>query len=276
MIEIVKLKGGLGNQMFQYAFFLSLKKHHPLRLFLIDNNEALQCIHGIMIDEVFDVKMKKKSKWFIFFHNNLPFILRKANHIVQINDLQYNKKYFSERGLITIYDGYWQSEKYFIQIADKILYSFRFNEKKMNEQTLDLAKKIKSGNYASVHIRRGDYIPLADYHGLCSEEYYQNAMHTIREKYPNIVFVFFSDDIEWVQKHLKEEGAIYVDWNKGKDCWQDMYLMSCCKHNIVANSSFSWWGAWLNRNPRKVVIAPSQWFKFTPNYDIIPNNWLLL
>lgn len=86
--------------------------------------------------------------------------------------------------------------------------------------------------------------------------------------------IIFSDNIEWCRANLSMEDALYVDWNNGVDSWQDMYLMSLCKHNIIANSSFSWWGAWLNENPNKIVIAPKQWMKSDVGVDVIPKTWI--
>lgn len=275
-ISIIKLKGGLGNQMFQYAFYLSLKKRCLLALFLFDNEESLHCHNGITLDNAFYIKSAKRAKWFRRVRSHLPSVIRRARRVEQENALMYDENYFSKRGLVTIFDGYWQSEKYFAPIADKVRETFLFRKEKMNERTLQFAETLQKGPFVSVHVRRGDYLPLVDYHGLCSENYYRDAMRFMSEKLPDSVFVFFSDDMDWVKENLHSEGAVYVDWNQGKDSWQDMYLMSQCKYNIVANSSFSWWGAWLNGNPDKIVIAPSRWFSFSPNHDILPDSWVML
>ena len=276
MLSIVRLKGGLGNQMFQYAFYLALREKHPLTCFLFDDEEVQFCHHGISLEGVFGIKLAQKVKWFRRLRRHIPIILRKVCRVEQKNSLQYDKRYLSERGLVTWYEGYWQSEKYFNPVADKVRQVFRFRENLMSERTLQLAETLRNENHVSVHIRRGDYIPLTEYHGLCDENYYRIAMRHIRERIPDAVFVFFSDDMTWVKQHLNEKDSIYVDWNEGKESWQDMYLMVQCKHHIVANSSFSWWGAWLNEHPEQLVVAPSQWFKFSPNYDIIPSRWITL
>lgn len=276
MLKILKFKGGLGNQMFQYAFFLSLKERHSLSWYLFDNEESLYCHDGITLENVFGIKMAKRAKWFRRIRRHLPRVVRHAHRVEQKNALQYDDSYFDEKGLVTLFDGYWQSDKYFAQIADEIRKAFCFREEWMNSRTIQLSEMLKGGNYVSVHIRRGDYLPLADYHGLCSESYYRDAIRYMKEHCPDSTFVFFSDDISWVKENLSIPDSIHVDWNVGKDSWQDMYLMSQCKHNIIANSSFSWWGAWLNSNPEKIVIAPKQWFKFSPNYDIIPDGWITI
>lgn len=275
-ISIIKLKGGLGNQMFQYAFYLSLKKKCPLTLSLFDNEESLHCHNGITLDCAFNIKSATRAKWFRWVRSSLPSVIRRAHRVEQENALMFDERYFSKHGLVTIFDGYWQSEKYFAPVADKVRKAFRFRREEMNSRTLQFAETLQKGTFVSVHVRRGDYLPLVDYHGLCSETYYHDAMRYMSEKLPNAVFVFFSDDMDWVKENLNSEGAVYVDWNQGKDSWQDMYLMSQCKCNIVANSSFSWWGAWLNGNANKIVIAPSRWFTFSSNYDILPNSWITL
>jgi len=276
MLSVIKIKGGLGNQMFQYAFYLALKEKHPLTWYLFDNEETRFCHHGITLEAVFGIKLSKKARWFRRLRRHFPIALRKAHHVEQENSLQYDERYLSERGLVTWYEGYWQSEKYFNHVADLVRQVFCFRKELMSERTLQLAETLRDGNHVSVHIRRGDYIPLADYHGLCDENYYQIAMRYIRERIPGAIFVFFSDDMDWVKLHLNEKESVYVDWNEGKESWQDMYLMSQCSHHIVANSSFSWWGAWLNEHPNQMVVAPSQWFKFSPNYNIIPDRWTTL
>lgn len=276
MLSVVKFKGGLGNQMFQYAFYLALKMKYPLTWFLFDNEEALYCHHGITLESVFGIQLASKNKWFRRFRRHLPIVFRKARRVEQEKSLQYDARYLLKRGLVTWYEGYWQSEKYFNPVADEVRQAFRFREELMCERTLQLAETLRNGNYISVHIRRGDYLLTTDYHGLCSEKYYSDAMYFISNNIEDAVFVFFSDDMDWVKENLNKnkEKVVFVDWNQGKESWQDMYLMSQCKHNIVANSSFSWWGAWLNTNPNKIVVAPKKWFEYSPNYDILPKDWM--
>ena len=120
------------------------------------------------------------------------------------------------------------------------------------------------------------YLPcnVATYGGLCTVEYYENAIRYVRERYPQAVFYVFSDDLDWVRENIPSAGKmVFVDWNRGKDSWQDMFLMSKCHHNILANSSFSWWGAWLNTHPEKLVIAPERWAN-CPAPDALPDGWV--
>lgn len=276
MLSVIKLKGGLGNQLFQYAFYLSLKKRHPLTFFLFDNEDTLYCHYGITLESAFGITLAQKGKCFRRLRRHFPIIIRKAHRVEQKNSLQYNEKYLSGRWLVAWYEGYWQSEKYFNPMADEVRKTFRFRENLMNEHTLQMAETLRGGNYVSVHIRRGDYMNLTDYFGLCDISYYKKAIDYFKQFLLNPIFVIFSDDIQWAKDNIQCDGVIFVDWNQETDSWQDMYLMSCCKHNIVANSSFSWWGAWLNTNKDKIVVAPHHWFNYSPNYDIIPEQWILL
>ena len=154
--------------------------------------------------------------------------------------------------------------------------SFSFKLELISNKNLSLAKTIRETNSVSIHVRRGDYLMEIGW-DTCNLEYYNKAIKYIEQILPHCTFYVFSDDILWCMKNLTNKyNFIYVDWNKGNDSWQDMYLMSQCKNNIIANSTFSWWGAWLNNNPQKIVITPSIWFNDrNPNdCDIIPDNWI--
>ena len=276
VLSIIKLKGGLGNQMFQYAFYLAMKRKHPLTCYLFDNGESRFCHNGIALDDAFEIETAKKGKWCRRVNRHLPAIVRNACRVEQENALQYDAKYLDSNRPTAVFDGYWQSEKYFSPVAEVVRRAFRFREEKISDKNKEMAEAFHGLETVSVHIRRGDYLQLTEYHGLCTESYYHDAMDFMRIHHPNATFVFFSDDIPWVKENIMEDSAVYVDWNVEKDSWQDMYLMSQCKHNIIANSSFSWWGAWLNGNPNKSVVAPKQWFKVSPNYDILPSEWITL
>lgn len=276
MLSVVRIKGGLGNQMFQYAFFISLKKKHPFSFYLFDLTESLYCHSGYQFDYIFHTKTFFYWKVYRRIKKYCPCFFYHTQNISQENSLQFSDQYFKPSGAINIFDGYWQSEKYFTDSSKKIRSLYHFNEELLNDSSRQLKNSMNECAYVSVHIRRGDYLSLSDHLGICNISYYQKAISYIKTTVKNPIFVFFSDDIPWVKEHFQEKSAIYVDWNQGKDSWQDMYLMSRCKHNIVANSSFSWWGAWLNNNPLKIVVAPKQWFKYSPNYDIIPDGWITI
>lgn len=178
----------------------------------------------------------------------------------------------------TYLEGYWASEKYFQDIEDIIRKEFTFKEgpDKQNKKIINQIKKLES---VSIHFRRSDYVfdkKTHDYHGVCDLDYYNKAVCIMAKKIANPLFFIFSDDPKWVKQnlHLKYPTTI-VDYNFRKKDYEDLRLMSLCKHNIIANSSFSWWGAWLNKNPDKIVIAPKKWFNdpLIDTKDLIPDSW---
>ena len=149
-------------------------------------------------------------------------------------------------------------------------------EELLNEATRELRNTIENCNAASLHVRRDDYLSTTyayGFGGICTTAYYQNAIAYMKEKTIDPAFFVFSDDINWCRENLDVEGATFVDCNHGDESWQDMFLMSKCKHNIIANSSFSWWGAWLNNNTNKIVVAPDRWWNGLKD-DVVPETWI--
>lgn len=179
----------------------------------------------------------------------------------------------------TYIEGFFQSEKYFEKIKDIIRSDFCF-AKEANQINKDVLAKIETTNSVSLHVRRGDYVSKKRYQNLyanCTLEYYRCAVEYIATKHDNPTLFIFSDDINWAKENLKLPfECVYVSHNTNADSYEDMRLMSSCKHNVIANSSFSWWGAWLNNNPQKIVIAPKKWFndKNIIQTDIIPDSWI--
>jgi hypothetical protein len=161
-------------------------------------------------------------------------------------------------------------------------FSFRVPPDEANQAILDkMAADLAGGVEAvCIHVRRGDYSlnpHTRAFHGLLPPEYYQSAMSVIEKRSPRVFYYVFSDDLDWCRDHLRFKGeAAFVDVNAGKPAWMDMRLMSRCRHHIIANSSFSWWGAWLNVSKDKVVVAPQEWFSDTRlvNNDMLPWDWL--
>ena len=177
-------------------------------------------------------------------------------------------------------DGYWQSEKYFHEYANQIREYFTFRLPFSNKNA-EIAERIAKANAVSLHVRRGDYAnspKTTATHGLCSLDYYRVAIDYVIAHVIQPHFFIFSDDIAWVKANLNiGSSAFFIDHNANQESYNDMRLMSLCKHNIIANSSFSWWGAWLNQNAEKIVIAPKQWFsKSTDTSDLIPAGWVRL
>ncbi len=179
--------------------------------------------------------------------------------------------------------GSFQSELYFDDIKSEIVKEFEFKEDLVGENKLT-ELLIKSTNAVAIHVRRGDYLYShnVDIHGVCSIDYYAKAIGYIKNQINNCTFFVFSDDIEWTQHNLNfgDSQKYFIVHNNGSNSYNDMRLMSLCKHNIIANSSFSWWGAWLNQNPDKIVIAPQKWFNYQEYnamaQNIIPKSWIKL
>lgn len=185
--------------------------------------------------------------------------------------------------LLDVRDGYiewyFQTEKYFSDYMQAIRRDFTFRQP-LEWKNKDFLQKVEWKNTIAIHVRRGDYLLAKNsYIGLTSLEYYRTAIAMMQERIENPVFVFFSDDIEWVQENLEiVDESYYIDWNTWAKNHEDMRLMSLCRHNIIANSSFSWWGAWLNENPEKIVIAPKRWFHTSAidSSDVVPVGWIKL
>jgi len=189
----------------------------------------------------------------------------------------YYEDVFNHKKENCLYQGTWQSEKYFPHVTELIKQEFRFKEELLSEYTKSIAYKIKGRNSVAIHIRRGDYLNKEYGNGFtgCTDIcYYKKAINYMYEKLDNPIFYVFSDDSEYAKKHFSGSNMEVVDGNKGVDSWQDMYLMSICSHNIIANSSFSWWGAFLNANSEKIVIAPKRWWYAFEKDDVVPEKWI--
>lgn len=293
---IVKLMGGLGNQMFQYAFgkALALKNKtelkldvsalgdtltpgtHTIRYFQLD----LYNINAVIASKEDLIKYQKGKigkllNMFLFY---LPFKIQ--NLYIREPFFHFFKKALNVPSN-SYMDGYWQSEKYFNTIREELIKEFT-PAGSLSAETMRLAEKIRVTQSVSIHVRRGDYIadPLnIKRFEVCNESYYKQAMNTITGKVADPSFFIFSDEPEWFKKNIQTTFPVeYVTHNTGLSSYEDMYLMSLCKHNIIANSSFSWWAAWLNKNKAKIVIAPKTWFKDNSQNckDLLPETWMKL
>jgi hypothetical protein len=198
--------------------------------------------------------------------------------IIKQKDRKFYPEFLDLKGNILL-DGYWVSEKYFITIQDKIRNIFSVKTP-VNKDNQEMLEKIRSTESVCVHIRRGDYVSnerANKHHGTCSKGYYEKSASIYKDKIKNPVFFVFSDDIEWCKKniHLSKK-MIYVDNNSLETGYEDLRLMYNCKYFIIANSTFSWWGAWLSSYNEKKVIAPKSWFAKKGLYekDIVPDDWI--
>lgn len=284
---IVKSRGRMANQMFCWAFAKSLSKHSGVD-FLIDDSSNTQ--------KMFSFKCFEEYKKHSVHKNSIKSILRTIIPIPSLRNkiskeefkmphkeeeffAKYQPELLEEKEP-TYFTGFYQTHKYFDNFRDELIEDFSLNLP-LNKKNKEVLEKIKSTESISVHFRRGDYMKArnAALFGSCSEEYYQNAIKSIVEKTGKTPTLFvFSDDIKWVRENIKfDYETVYVDVNNDKQGYFDLELMKNCKHNVIANSSFSWWGAWLNQNPEKVVVAPIMWLAdFESNEDLIPSNWVKL
>lgn len=294
---ITKLSGGLGNQMFQYSIarVLSLELNLPLRID-VTAFKGTSLHQGFELNKVFFLNTNSASNQDFYYvlgwqgprivrtvvNSSKILSLRKKNWVKELNFF-YCHEVFEISDKVFL-DGYWQSERYFNNKSDVIRGDFQF-QGVLEGVNLLLKENIDNSNSVSVHIRRGDYIfnsTAAKIHGKCSLGYYEKAMGYMFGKVDNPVFFIFSDDPQWVKDNLNVNNysVFYVDNNCNENSYKDMWLMSLCKHNIIANSTFSWWGAWLNNNVNKNIIAPKLWFadpsKQEQAFDIYPEGWIKL
>jgi hypothetical protein len=300
-VIIVKISGGLGNQMFQYAAGIALAKSLGAECkFDVDWFNDKKAHNGLELSQVFNVNLpiataSDKKNIFSFYFYIYYFLGEKIfnkrfsflNFKFLLSEIESNKNYKdycnnnSKKNLYM--SGYWQGEVYFKKIINQLRSEFYFS-KKLNLSTknwLDTIKKCP--NAVSLHIRRGDYISdkkSANIMGNCSLDYYNSSINILNKKTNNPIFFIFSDDLEWAKKNLLIDNyqVYFVDGNIGKDSSLDMLLMSACSHHIIANSSFSWWGAWLGKSENQVVVAPNPWFFKTGKLGnkLYSNHWILL
>lgn len=288
---ISRIIGGLGNQMFQYAAgrSLSLELSQQLRLD-ISGFRDYSLHQGFELERVFNCKVEVATEaetqnilgWRGVF--GIKRILSRPSMApIRHNGFVVEPHFQYWAGLTKVpidsyLVGYWQSEKYFHKHLEAIRSDFIFKTS-LTTKNLELSKKMAKVNAVSLHIRRGDYIrnrKTNATHGACDLDYFDAAIGYMSSRVEDPFFFIFSDDIEWARGNLKLDFPChYVDINCGIESYNDMHLMSLCQHNIIANSSFSWWGAWLNFRTDKIVIAPQNWFRNNiKTQDLIPSNWV--
>lgn len=256
--------------MFQYAFCTALReKGFKVKIdisyynyFNMHNGYELERVFGIKEDYI--SKSGKHMRWLRLLDKHKP------SFLCSVDKMEYSEHYVKNPKKYLF--GYWQYENYFSEIKPLIHSLFKFRN--IDAQNQELSKQIKSEESVSLHIRRGDY-ENEDYLG---ENYYFDAILKIKETVNNPMFYIFSDDSIAADKIVSKMDINYqiIRHNKGKDSYKDMYLMSKCRHNIIANSSFSWWGAWLNINANKIEIAPKMWLNTSPSLHPQLKNWIII
>ncbi len=267
---IINLTGGLGNQMFQYAFgkTIATKLKTDLKLHFTD---ALFNTKRPYALDVFNISASKASKGDLAkigviqnrVINRLQYLIHERfgvqlnKHIITQGYLYiFDYKYFSIKDNSYI-QGFWQDIRYFKEIEQVLRKEFTL-KKKLDEKNLQILKQIKKTNSVSVHVRRGDLITNSANSQFIGLNYYINSINKIKQTIQNPTFFIFSDDILWCKQNLNSimHKVHYIGHNQGKNSYKDLLLMSTCKHNIIANSSFSVWGSWLNKSKNKIIIKP--------------------
>lgn len=295
-VIIVKLQGGLGNQMFQYAVgrHLALLTGTELKLDAISFQDELE--QNITLTprkyglNCFNIRAAfaapEEIDWFKKYRRKDGSVWFLYNRLFA-DETKYAKGRFHFEPKILklrppVYlDGWWNTEKYFKDIRPVILKDFTVLNP-LSDKNKETAERIRASESVSIHVRRGDYASDPETNriwGTLGNEYYGRAVKIIRDKVNDPKFFVFSDDVGWVKNNLRLPAeTTYVDWNNGWAAGEDLRLMYLCKHHIIANSTFSWWGAWLSENKDKIVIAPARWFRSkkstTITNDIVPEEWI--
>ncbi len=287
---ITKILGGLGNQMFQYAAGRALAERLGVELKLdVSGFEGHDLrdysLGGFNVKENFATKEDVESLRVI--EGKQSFIGRvfgkknkySPSHIMEKPLFEFNERFLNLENNVFL-EGYWQNERYFKDIKSIIRNDFTL-KRGLGDKSKELQEIINSSNSVSIHIRRGDYATnpkVNSQYGLCSLDYYQRGIKYLEDKVGgDLNFFIFSDDLQWAKDNLfLDQPVIMVDHNGPESCYEDMILMSRCRHNIIANSTFSWWGAWLNTNKDKTVVAPKKWFQYDKydTSDLIPKEWV--
>jgi hypothetical protein len=287
---VVKIEGGLGNQMFQYAFGMSIAlKYNAILVLDISYYNNNECHNGFELSDVFllDSKVSVRKKFQGGF-------LASNRYLVKVIDFIGIRKYLlpchffeqlyrfndilSPECANNYYTGFWQNELYFSDIRNKILDDFSF-KRSLSVKNMELLNKVKNSNSVAIQVRRGDYVSnksTNEFHGTCEVNYFYDAIEVIKKENSNIEIYIFSDDIDWAKNNIFFNSISYfINLNKGNEAYLDMLLMSNCKHVVISNSSFGWWAAWINKNPFGVVVAPKRWFNSLTidTSDLCPKTW---
>ena len=293
-MDVVIIFNGLGNQMSQYAFYLKKKKLSKSTRFLFSKKS--QKIHnGYELDNVFGIKyydtLINKILFLIFrmvSYKKFPFISKPIIRIFNFlgieiinenDDYNFHPDYLQSSGGIKFYVGGWHSEKYFADINDIILNTFKFNFENIGKENLEVYKQIRSSQSVSVHIRRGDFLDSENYKkygAVCTLNYFLCAIDKIKSLVENPHFYFFTNDHEWVKSNFTDSNFTIININSFGDSWKDMFLISNCLHNINSNGSFSLWSSRLNKNKNKIVIVPKNFMVNKYFEGIYPESWIQL
>lgn len=279
---IIRLRSGLGNQMFQYAFFKQMQYWHGKENVKLDIDTYIWNTHnGREIDKVFGIDFSgdtaPSSASFALADVGYSFkqrLLRRIRGRKHKSYLYWKDLQLADYKKLTndVYiEGFWNEERYFSDIFNFVRKTYTFNGTLTPEQS-EFLKQIEATESVGIHVRRGDYAKYPDAFPMCTPDYYKDALQIIKKKHAQVHCFVFSDDLDWCRKELSfMENVNFVENKINTEAYKDMWLMSKCKHNIMANSTFSWWAAWLNANQNKIVVYPKTVFK---TYETMPNEWI--
>lgn len=294
-MKIVIPSWGLGNVMFQYAFLCELRARGGGKepcCFLL--HKQLQFDHqGYELQKLFKKVQPYKGlnpvqRAYIHFVERLasagfPGYFLFVNLFFKWKGVDehfiYYDEVFRHPGKNLFFKGTWQSPKYFATARQEVIDTFCFDPRMTSAYTQRILRDIEAEPCSvGIHVRRGDYLKpeFEDLGRCCTIDYYRRAVSYFTDREPSARFFVFSDDMDYVRANLGGGRFVYVDGNRGADSWQDMYLMSRCRHNIIANSTFSWWGAFLNAHQDKTVIAPRRWSYNLERDEVTPDEWIRL
>jgi Glycosyl transferase family 11. len=266
-MKIVKFLGGLGNQLFQYAFFSALQRRFPHVKADLSEFATYKLHNGFELERIFGISLPEASAFErkLFDQRDRRWVQRKLRRLFGTKDAYYEEPVLFQYDPVLYessgnryYWGYWQHINYIKPVEALLRKTFTFPPF-IDQRNADLAEALRLGNTVSVHVRRGDYLGDPVLGGICDVGYYERALNYMEQQIQSPRYVFFSNDISWCRSQFGMKNATFVDWNTGINSFRDMQLMSLCDHHIIANSSFSWWGAWLNDRPGKVVVSPGRW-----------------
>ena len=286
--HVIHIAGGLANRMFQLAFALSVNKIYG-EVFYDDKSQKAEFEHDkVDISNIFpNLKFKPMPNDMYKFGGKNGLIGKIARRLSLVTNERYyinhSDKFDSDFIFKLKKPGYiiglFQDERYFKSVCNEVRELFTFPPLE-NMHNIVFLEELKTCESVAIHIRKGDgYASWKQFEGTCGVEYYKTAVGYIKSRYPQAKFYVFTDSPSWVIEHMQWlDYEKMVDWNptEGWGNHWDMQLMSLCRHNIIANSTYSWWGAWLNPNPHKIVIAPQNWFSSTCNRkkELIPPLWI--
>jgi hypothetical protein len=292
-MKIVNIIGGLGNQMFQYAFAIALQNKYSMEIVKVDVShfKGYGLHNGFETERIFGRNLPIADKNDI---KNLSYYIPNYNISRVFRRLLPKRKFeyieplekaftFDEAALLIdgncYYEGYWQSPKFFNIYRNQVLSACEFRAF-ITDENLHLEELIRQNGSVSIHIRRGDYVNASNFKGICDQQYYRSSIEKVKELMKSPRFFIFSNDIGWCRENILDmlvyDEVTFVDNNIGDESYRDMQLMSLAQCNILANSSFSWWAAYLNKRSDAIVITPKKWVNLFDYQDIFIDSWIKL